>query len=142
MYVDEETRQNEADMEKVKSTTFWRLLLKKQLIEDLENVFPLFWKDEFKSKTKTALINLLTEYLKKMNENVESADGVNNTPPPEGWIRSQNCKHLANKRKEANKSFERKKNFFESCGTNIANRDRYKHNMELGENEDETTENT
>ena len=80
----------------------------------------LFWKDEFKSKTKTVLINLLTEYLKKMNENAES--GVN-TPPPEGWIKSENCKHLANKRKEANRSFERKKNFFESCGTNIAKRD-------------------
>ena len=35
---------------------------------------------------------------------------VNNTPPPEDWIKSQNCKHLTNKRKEANKSFERKKN--------------------------------
>ena len=122
----------------MKSTTFWRSLLKKQLIEDLENVFPLFWKNEFKSKTKTVLVNLLTEYLKKMNKNGKS--GVN-TPPPEGWIKSENCKHLANKRKEANRSFERKNNFFKSCGTNIAKRDRYKHNMELGENEDET-ENT
>ena len=116
--------------------------LKKQLIEDLENMFPLFWKDEFKSKTRTVLINLLTEYLKKMMNEKTRSQGCWCINTCEGWIKSENCKHLANKRKEANRSFERKRissNHVEQIlqnekGTNTIW-------MELGENEDET-ENT
>ena len=50
------------------------------------------------------------------------------------------CTYLQDKKKAENDSFEAKKSVFQSCGTEIADRERYKHNKSMDEEDSDSEE--
>jgi hypothetical protein len=60
-YVDEETMmKRHEDMDKLRRIGFWRIVPAKILKQEVEKVFPVLWKEEYKSlKTKKELISLI-----------------------------------------------------------------------------------
>jgi hypothetical protein len=65
-YVDVETMERKADVDKLRRIGFWRSCLQKFSITASREFFPSLWKEEYKSlKTKKELISLIHDYLKK-----------------------------------------------------------------------------
>ena len=56
------------------------------------------------------------------------------------YINWDQCFYLQKKKELAKESFEAKKLVFQSCGTEIANRERYQHNMTMDEEDSDSGE--
>lgn len=127
---DEETRQRNGDIKKLKLIGTWRKIPAKQLAEEMERVLPKFWKEEYRSKKKKDLVMSQTSPLAKYLSTLANKS-----------FKYEECKYLKEVNRKSKRSFERKRKVFQSCGTNIADCNRYKHSMDLSENKDKNDDN-
>ena len=86
-------------------------------------MFPSLWDDSFLSFTKPKVTNLIKEHL----TTTIGVDEINRN-----W---GECEYL--KKKKESDSEQAKEEVFLSCGNNIADGERYQHNMELENDSDE-----
>ena len=123
--IDDETQERREDMVKLKRAGFWQGIPVASFKEEVRRVLPLFWRDDYASKsyTKGKLLKMIRVYLNRG----EIADDC---------IRRDKCEYLKEKKIVGKESFEARKEVFQACGTEIKKRERYQHNMTLSGNED------
>ena len=83
------------------------------LKQQIKKVFPSLWKEEYKQATKKHLLEVIIPQL-------NSED-----------MKWEKCSYLQEKNEIAKRSFEIKKLVFQSCGTHVADKERYQHNMDI-----------
>ena len=135
--IDEATKEKRDNLDKLRKITFWRTVPAGQIKMDVKNVLPGFWKQECGSMTKTRLIELIKTYLNVVESSLESTS-LEKYSQIELFIKSDQSEYLNSKKKHQKMKYNAWKNVFETCGTHIADRKRYEHNMVMDNNDDET----
>ena len=134
--IDEATKEKRDNLDKLRKITFWRTVPAGQIKMDVKNVLPGFWKQECGSMTKTRLIELIKTYLNVVESSLESTS-LEKYSQIELFIKSDQSEYLKSKKRHQMIKYNALKNVFETCGTHIADRKRYEHNMVMDNNDDE-----
>ena len=114
---------------------------KADLVEQMKKVFEDLWDDDKCNKlTKQKLVDMVVQRLETVKGELEESDG----DPVECIARHVNWQewhsHQKGKKKVEEESFEAKRNVFQSCGKQIAERKRWQHGMDLDEEDTDSEE--
>ena len=138
-HIDEGRAEMQEDIDTLRRAGFWRTIPAKDLKEQVQKVFPSLWKDEYQNATKKKLLEIIIPHLRDMETELQARDDFYSTVSD--YMKWDKCTYLQERKKLAKESFESKRNVFKSCGTTIADRERYQHsNMNMDEEDSDSEE--
>ena len=134
-HVDEETAENQQFLEAFWRSSTWNGMRKADLVEQMKKVFEDLWDDEKCNQlTKQKLVEMVMQRLNTIKSDLEGRGGdpLESIAGHMNWLEWHS--HQKAKKKKEEESFEAKRNVFQSCGKQIA--ERWQHGMDLDSDTD------